>query len=125
MKFTIKIETPWEAERVVDALIRLEQPLREAVRTGDMQGLGLADRVHVARRKLQEDAGLVAGIQRISDLATGKVKGQTEAQFRRAIRKRPRDPLAPKVETLPYELTIAAAERRIARADKRKRKRRR
>ena len=90
MKLTIKIETPWEAERVVDALIRLEQPLREAVRTGDMQGLGLADRVHVARRKLQEDAGLVAGIQRISDLATGKVKGQTEAQFRRTLRKRRR-----------------------------------
>jgi hypothetical protein len=88
MKLTIEIKSPWEAEQVVDALIRLEQPLRDAwLAKGDMRGLGLADRVHVARRKLQEESGLVAGIQRIEDLIQGKVKGISEAQFRRSIRK--------------------------------------
>ena len=90
MKLTIKIENVWEAEQVCYALIELERPLRERVRTGDMQGLRLADRVHVARRRLQEEAGLVVGLKRLDDLASGRVKGLTEKQFRRTIRKRPR-----------------------------------
>jgi hypothetical protein len=59
MELPLKLDTAWEAEQVVKALIKLEQPLREAVRKGDMQGLRLADKVHVVRRKLQEQAGLV------------------------------------------------------------------
>ena len=58
MELTLKLETPWEAEQVCYALIALEHPLREAIRKGDMQGLCLADKLQVARRKLQEDAGL-------------------------------------------------------------------
>ena len=37
MKLTIKIENVWEAEQVCYALIELERPLRERVRTGHMQ----------------------------------------------------------------------------------------
>jgi hypothetical protein len=59
LTLTIKLETPWEAEQVCYGLLALEQPLRESVRKGDMQGLRLADKLQAARRKLQEDAGLV------------------------------------------------------------------
>ena len=85
---TIRIESTWEAEQVVDALIELERRLRD-----NLAGRGhlrLANRIHLARRKLQEEAGLVIGLKRLNDLATGRVKGMTEAQFRRELRKRSR-----------------------------------
>jgi hypothetical protein len=71
-----------------------------------LPGFGSAERKRLLKR----------GVQRIEALARGKVKGLTEKQFRRTLRKQPRDPVAPKAETLPYELTIAAAKRRIAQA---------
>ena len=98
VKFTVDVRSKQQAETLACCLIRVERYLRRRVPQGDYRNpnRSLADRLAVARRKLQEDAGLVASDaeiaeivkrnrQRIADLESGKVKGQTEAEFLKSL----------------------------------------
>jgi hypothetical protein len=86
------------AEALVYDLIELEIVLRR-----------LANRVQVYRRSVQEGEGLVLtheeveqmvkeGAKRIEDVATGKVKGLTEAKFQERLKKLVKPATARKVK---------------------------
>ncbi len=105
VKFTVEVRSKQQAETLACCLIRVERYLRRQIPLGDYKNpnRSLADRLAVARRKVQEDAGLVAsdaevaeivkrnrqlerkGTQRIADLKSGKVKGQSEAKFLKSL----------------------------------------
>jgi hypothetical protein len=65
LKVGLLIESTWEAEQVVDALIRYERSIRK-------KGFGpwsrLAHEIQVTRRKLQEDAGFVLSHKQVESL---------------------------------------------------------
>lgn len=96
--FTVGVTSKHQAETLACCLIRVERYLRRRIPLGDYKNpnRSLADRLAVARRKLQEAAALVASDaevaeivrrnqQRIADLASGKVKGQSEAEFMKSL----------------------------------------
>ena len=98
VKFTVEVTSKQQADTLVGCLIRVEHYLRRRVPLGDYKNPNrrLADRLAVARRKLQEAAGLVASDaevaeivkrnrQRIADLEFGKVTGQSEAEFVKSL----------------------------------------
>jgi hypothetical protein len=98
VKFTVEVTSKQQAETLACCLIRIERYLRRRISLGDYKNpnRSLADRLAVARRKLQEDAGLVASDaevaeivkrnrQRIADLESGKVTGQSEAEFVKSL----------------------------------------
>lgn len=98
VSFGVAVKSKQQADTLACCLIRLERYLRRRIRPGDYRNPNrtLADRLAVARRKLQENAGLVASDaevaeivkrnrQRIADLESGKVKGQGEAEFLKSL----------------------------------------
>jgi len=105
VKFTFEVTSKQQAETLACCLVRIERYLRRRIPLGDYKNpnRSLADRLAIARRKLQEDAGLVASdsevakivkgnrqlakksAQRIADLESGKVKGQSEAEFLKSL----------------------------------------
>ncbi len=71
VELAIMVKTNREAELLVNALIGLERSLRmEWITKGIPRDIGLADRLAVSRRLLQEEAGLVM---------TLKLRNETEA----------------------------------------------
>jgi hypothetical protein len=60
VSFTVGVKNRVQAEMLVRCLIHVERALRRPIRRGDFRNMYLADSIAVARRKLQEDAGLVA-----------------------------------------------------------------
>ena len=105
VKFTVEVTSKEQAETLACCLVRIERYLRRRISLGDYRNpnRSLADRLAVARRKLQEDAGLVASdaevaeivkrnrqlskksAQRIADLEFGKVKGPSEAELLKSL----------------------------------------
>lgn len=92
----LEIKSKQEAAILTCALIRVERYLRRGIPKGDFKNMNLADRLRAAHRKFQEDAGLVLsqneidklarkGGQRIADLKSGKVKGQSEPEFLKSL----------------------------------------
>jgi hypothetical protein len=98
VNFTVEVTSKEQAENLACCLLRLERYLGRRIPLGDYKNpnRSLADRLAVARRKLQEDAGLVASNaevaeivkgnrQRIDDLQSGKVKGRSESEFLKSL----------------------------------------
>jgi hypothetical protein len=96
VKFSIGLKSKHQAAVLACAFIRVERYLRKGIPKGDFKNMDLADRLRSARRKFQEEAGLVLkqseiddlarkGARRIADLESGKVKGQSEAEFQKSL----------------------------------------
>jgi hypothetical protein len=67
---SLRVDSQAEAMVLVNALIELERSLREkAYLTGNIR---LADKIHVARRALQEQAGLVLTLDQVKDMVGGE-----------------------------------------------------
>jgi len=66
LRLNLVIESYWEAEQLSYVLIELEGKLQE---NPDGHGhIQLADKLNLARRRLQESAGLVVPLKRIEDM---------------------------------------------------------
>jgi hypothetical protein len=96
VKFSIGLKSKHQAAVLACAFIRVERYLRKGIPKGDFKNMDLADRLRSARRKFQEDSGLVLkqsqidelarkGAQRIADLQSAKVKGHPEAEFQKSL----------------------------------------
>jgi hypothetical protein len=59
LNFGVAVRSRQQAETLACCLIRVERYLRRRIPKGDFRHLNLADRVSVARRKFQGQAGLV------------------------------------------------------------------
>ena len=59
VSFGVAVKSRQQAETLSCCLIRVERYLRRRIPKGNFRHLNLADRVAVARRKFQEEAGLV------------------------------------------------------------------
>lgn len=93
---SIEVKSKQQAAVLACALIRVERYLRRGIPKGDFRHMNLADRLRAARRKFQEEAGIVLsqdeidklarkGAQRISELESGKVTGQEETEFLKSL----------------------------------------
>jgi hypothetical protein len=60
VSFSVAVKSKQQAETLACCLIRVERYLRRRIPKGDFTHSNLADRLAVARRKLQEETGLVA-----------------------------------------------------------------
>jgi hypothetical protein len=70
VKFTVEVASKQQAETLTCCLIRVERYLRRGIPLGDYKNpnRSLADRLAVARRKLQEDADLVASDAEVAEI---------------------------------------------------------
>jgi hypothetical protein len=60
VSLSVAVKSKQQPDTLVFCLIRVERYLRREIPKGDLKHWDLADRLAVARRKLQEEAGLVA-----------------------------------------------------------------
>src|ERR1051326_2429655 len=70
VNFTVEVTSKQQAENLACCLIRIERYLRRRISLGDYKNpnRSLADRLAVAKRKLQEDAGLVASDAEVAEM---------------------------------------------------------
>jgi hypothetical protein len=70
VQFTVKVMSKHQAETLACCLIRIERYLRRRIPLGDFKNpnRSLAGRLAFARRKLQEDAGLVASDAEVAEI---------------------------------------------------------
>jgi hypothetical protein len=70
VNFTVEVTSKQQAETLACCLIRIERYLRRRISLGDYKNpnRSLADRLAVAKRKLQEDAGLVASDAEVAEM---------------------------------------------------------
>lgn len=60
VSFSVAVKSKQQADILACCLIRVERYLRRGIPKGEFKHWNLADRLAVARRKFQEEAGLVA-----------------------------------------------------------------
>jgi hypothetical protein len=81
-----------EAKRLVLGIIRASRAGK--IKSGEISRKVLADTLGVSNREMRElerlfpNEAIAEGVRRIEDMACGRVKGLTEAEFRRDLRKK-------------------------------------
>jgi hypothetical protein len=79
VSFSVGVKSKRQAETLACCLIRVERYLRRGIPKGDFKHWDLADRLALARRKLQEEAGLVAVLRWFALVHNGRIVQETYA----------------------------------------------